>query len=78
MNYFSVKVFKNGRPEPDIEVSGGANHGWHAFGTDEYTTDDEGIATIEWSTDTYLDTIYIEGTAYRGEFYDGGRKRIDI
>lgn len=76
MYYFTIRIFRNGRPEPNIRVAGGINHGIYAGQTQTVYTDDEGFATITWSQNTFLDTIYIEGGSIKDQFYDGDSKTI--
>ena len=78
MNYFTIQIFIDGRPEPNIRVAGGINHGIYAGQTPDFYTDNEGYAIISWHQNTFLDTIYIARTSIKGEFYDGEKKFINL
>ena len=72
-----VRILRDGRldwPYENAVVAGRVSGmGLH---TEDFRTDDRGIATIEWYVGDYLDKIYVSGESFDVHFEDGGRYTI--
>lgn len=57
--------------QPRTRVSGAVGGALNAGFTPDVVSDSNGLAVIVWHQDTYIETIYINGSAKRGKWYDG-------
>jgi hypothetical protein len=70
-------VTRNGYPARSVRVTGSVG-GFFGGMTETVYTDRDGEFILEWSTDSGLDTLYIDGSAVKRGVRKGARVHVDL
>ncbi len=63
--------YSNGSLAKSVKVTTEVSGGISCIGGRDFYTDDNGQATLKWSSGCYLKKVYVKGTGYKVDYKDG-------
>lgn len=79
VKWCKVQVLKDGRSDWPFAyaVVAGSVSGFVGGMTQDFRTDEQGIAIVEWYSGDHLDKLFVSGQTFRGPFENGGTYLIN-
>ncbi|PID87954.1 MAG: hypothetical protein CSB06_02495 [Bacteroidia bacterium] len=68
--YVTVK-YSSGSLAKSVKVTTDVSGGISCIGGRDFYTNDDGVATLKWSSGCYLKKVYVKGTGYKVDYKDG-------